>query len=442
VAVPGAGRPARLSPGGCANDTVIDLDDIDLTDLAAFEHGAPHDGYRRLRDEAPVRWHRPTPHTPGGEGFWCLTRHEDVTWAARRPDLFSSDTGGRRDGGGTLIEDLPSGFAAGVLFNMMDDPRHQDIRRQVTPSLSARRLREIERGLADRCAAVLDAAVEKGTCDFLVDVAAELPLQAIASLLGVPQEDRYTFMAWADATLDYEDREPGETSDRGREASAAMFAYGARLLEEKRACPADDILSVIAAAEVPASGADGDGGGGTCPLSDLEQQMFFNLLIAAGSETTRNTIAAGVLALMDRPDDWAALRADRSLVPAAVEEMLRWASSTVYNRRTATREVERHGRTIVPGDKVVLWWQAANHDERAFPDPHRFDIRRDPNPHVAFGTGGHFCLGANLARLEIRLVLGGLLDRVAAIEPAGPVERTRSNKHAGFRHVPLRLVAG
>jgi len=167
--------------------------------------------------------------------------------------------------------------------------------------------------------------------------------------------------------------------------------------------------------------------------------MFFHLLVAAGSETTRNSITAGLLAFMDRPDDWEALRADRALLPGAVEEMLRWASSTVYNRRTATRAVERHGQLIRPGDKVVLWWQAANFDERVFPEPLGFEIRRDPNPHLAFGAGSHFCLGANLARLEITLVFDGLLDRARSIGPAGPVERTRSNKHAGFRHAPVRF---
>ena len=410
-----------------------DLADIDLTDPDTFAAGPPHDAFRRLRDHAPVHWHEPTPATPDGEGFWCLTRHADVAWAARQPDLFSSAGGGDREGGGTLIEDLPAGFAAGVLFNMQDDPRHHHIRRLVTPAVSPKRLRTIEAGLAARCGEILDAAVERGTCDFLVDVAAELPLQAIASLLGVPQEDRHFLLDWADATLDYDDHEPGETSERSRAAGAAMADYSVRLLEEKRRCPADDILSTITGAVLPDEAEPGG------PLTDLEQQMFLHLLVAAGSETTRNTITAGMLALIDRPDDWAALRADRSLLPGAVEEMLRWASSTVYNRRTATREVERHGRTIRPGDKVVLWWQAANFDERVFPEPFVFDIRRHPNPHLSFGIGTHRCLGANLARLEISLVFDGLLDRVERIERAGPVERARSNKHAGFRHAPVTL---
>ena len=406
---------------------------IDLTDPDLFADGPPHSAYRSLRDDAPAYWHEPTTNTPDGEGFWCLTRHEDVTWAARQPVLFSSVSGGDRDGGGTLIEDLPTGIAAGVLFNMQDDPRHRHIRRLVSPSVSPRRLRQLRAELADRCTTLLDEALEQDPCDFLVDVAAELPLQAIASLLGVPQADRHFLLDWADATLDYDDHNPGETSRRTQEAGAAMSAYCASLLDQKRSCPADDILTVIATAELP--GAAEPGG----PLSDLEQQMFFHLLVAAGSETTRNSITAGLLALVDRPDEWEALRSDRALLPDAVEEMLRWASSTVYNRRTATEEVERHGQVIRPGDKVVLWWQAADFDERVFTDPLRFDIHRSPNPHLAFGAGNHFCLGANLARLEITLVFDGLLDRVGSIEPAGAVERTRSNKHAGYRHAPVRL---
>lgn len=414
----------------------VQLTDIDLTDPDQFRDGPPHEVFRTLRDRAPLYWHEPTQTTPDGEGFWCLTRHEDVEWAARQPELFSSAGGGDRAGGGTLIEDLPAGFAAGVLFNMQDDPRHHHIRRLVTPSVSPRQLRSISDELAQRCDQILDAAVAAGTIDFLVDVAAELPLQAIASLLGVPQDDRHFLLEWADATLDYDDHDPGQTSERSQAAGAAMSDYAVRLLDEKRRCPAQDILSIVANAELPEAAEPGG------PLTELEQQMFFHLLVAAGSEITRNTITAGMLALMERPGDWDALRADRTLLPAAVEEMLRWASSTIYNRRTATREVELHGRRIRPGDKVVLWWQSANFDERVFDEPMRFDITRQPNPHLSFGTGSHFCLGANLARLEISLVVDGLLDRVERPEPAGPVERTRSNKHAGFRHAPVRLTPG
>jgi cytochrome P450 len=240
-------------------------------------------------------------------------------------------------------------------------------------------------------------------------------------------------MEWADTTLDFDDHDPGETTARVQQASAAMFEYAGRLLDDKRRCPAEDIMSIIANADLPEAAEPGGA------MTDLEQQMFFNLLAAAGTETTRNTITAGLLALVEHPEHWDAIRDDRTLLPNAVEEMLRWASSTIYNRRTATRDFERHGQVIRAGEKVVLWWQSANFDERAFADPLDFDIRRAPNPHLSFGLGSHFCLGANLARLEIRLVFDQLLDRVSSIELAGPVERTRSNKHAGYRHVPVTL---
>lgn len=433
------GPTVGLVPGnllGTAGESspTYDAPVLDLTDLDRFADGPPLDAYRWLRDEDPVHWHEPTPSTPDDEGFWCLTRHADVSRAAADATTFSSCTGGGRDGGGTILEDLPLGFAAGVLFNMQDDPRHHHIRRLVTPALSPKRLREIEHALAARCDAILDEAVERGRFDALVDVAAELPLQAIAELLGVPQADRHRLLEWADATLDYDDRDLGQTSERSQQAAAEMFEYGTALLAEKRACPADDLLSTIATATLPAEA------GRAGPLDELEQQMFFNLLIAAGSETTRNSIAAGLLAFMDAPDQWRELQADPTLLPSAVEEVLRWASSTIYNRRTATVDVELGGRTIAAGDKVVLWWQAANFDERAFDEPERFDVHRSPNPHLAFGLGSHFCLGANLARLEIRLVLGGLAARGVQLALAGPVVRTRSNKHQGFRSVPVEVV--
>jgi cytochrome P450 len=408
--------------------------DIDLTELDRFAHGFPHELFTTLRRDAPVWFHPPTAHTPGDEGFWVLTRYADVHAAASDAALFSSVTGpGREGGGGTLIEDLPPGLN-GALLNMMDDPRHQRIRRLVTPAVSARALGLMEEELRGRTTAILDAAAERGQCDFLVDVAAELPLQAIAQLMGVPQSDRHDLFRWAGATLDYDDRDLGQPSEKTQSASANMQAYGMELVAEKRRAPGDDILSAVVSARI--EGADG----AEEPLSDVELLMFFNLLIAAGSETTRNSIAVGVATLGEQPDQWRMLRDDRSLLTTAVEEILRWASSTPYNRRTATRETEIGGQAIAAGDKVTLWWASANRDEAVFADPFRFDVRRDPNPHLTFGHGAHFCLGANLARLEVRLMLDALLDRFDAIVPTGPIEWTRSNKHTGVRHMPVQLV--
>ncbi len=410
------------------------LPDIDLTDLDRFANGFPHELFTTLRREAPVWFQPPTAHTPGGEGFWVLSRHADIVAAALDAATFSSHRGGARDGGGTLIEDLPSGFAAGVLLNMMDDPRHRHFRRLVTPSVSPRALAAMELELRERTAAILDAVAERGACDLVTDVAAELPLQAIARLLGVPQEDRHRLFGWANATLDYDDRQLGESSAKVQAAQAELFQYGSALLAEKRRCPADDILSAAVHGRVPSDG------GGDELLSELEQQMLFNLLIAAGSETTRNSIALGFAALVEHPEQWRALRDDRALVPRAVEEMLRWGSSTPYNRRTATRDVTIRGTTIRAGDKVTLWWASANRDENVFADPFRFDVRRDPNPHLTFGHGNHFCLGANLARVEMRLVFEGLLERFDEIALDGPIELARSNKHTGVRHMPATFV--
>ncbi|UDY35424.1 cytochrome P450 [Dermatobacter hominis] len=407
---------------------------VDLCDLSLFEQGFPHAVFARLRAERPVWCHPPSPHVPGDDGFWVLSRYADVVAAASDGATFSSRTGPGRDGGGTLIEDLPEGYT-GVLLNMTDDPHHQRFRSLLTPALSPRAVRALADDLRDRSRAIVRSAVDRGEVDLLVDVAAELPLQAAASLLGVPQEDRRLLIEWADATLDHDDRDLGGTSDRAAAAAGAMFEYGSALIERRRADPGSDLLSLAVHGEVD----DADAPGGRRPLRDDEVQLLFSLLVAAGTETTRNTIAVGVAELADRPDDWEALREDRSLVPAAVEEMLRHASSTPYNRRTATRDVRVGDQLIRAGDRVTLWWSSANRDEAEFAEPDRFDVRRTPNRHVAFGHGSHFCLGARLARLEIASIVEALLDASAPPERAGPTEWTRSNKHTGVRHLPVRL---
>jgi cytochrome P450 len=238
-------------------------------------------------------------------------------------------------------------------------------------------------------------------------------------------------MAWSSASLTYDDRELGTTNAAVQAASAAMAAYGSALLSRKRRDGGDDILATVTGATI--EDADGDAG----PLSDLELLMFFNLLIAAGSETTRNAIALGLAALIEHPGEWARLQADPGLVPGAVEEILRWSSATLYNRRTATRDVEIGGHRIRAGDKVTLWWASANRDEEVFAEPFRFDVGRTPNPHLAFGYRSHFCLGANLARMEVRIMLEELLGRFEGFRSDGPIERFRTNKHAGVKHMPV-----
>ena len=407
--------------------------DPDLCDLSLFEQGFPHHVFSGLRRERPVWFHPPTDHVPDGEGFWVLSRYADVLAAASDGATFSSVGGGGREGGGTLIEDLPPGYT-GVLLNMTDDPHHQRFRSVLTPALSPRAVAALRAELRARADVIVADAVERHDVDLLVDVAAELPLQAAASLLGVPQADRRRLIGWADATLDYDDRDLGGSSDRAADAAAAMFAYGADLIARRRVDPGQDLLSLAVSAEI-----DDESCGGRRALRDDELQLLFSLLVAAGTETTRHTIAVGVAALADRPEVWHALEADRAAVPAAVEEMLRWASSTPYNRRTATRDVTLGDAEIRAGDTVTLWWASANRDDAEFADPDRFVPARSPNRHLAFGHGSHFCLGARLARLEIAVLVEAMLDAVTVPERTGEMEWTRSNKHTGVRHLPMVL---
>ncbi len=275
--------------------------------------------------------------------------------------------------------------------------------------------------------------LERGRCDFLLDVAVELPLQAIAMVMGVPAQDRHDLMAWSNATLDYQGRELGESNAAAEQAAASMARYGSTLMAAKRIEGGDDMLGAVARGRI--EGPDGS----PEELSDLELLMFFSLLVAAGSETTRNAIALGVAALIEHPDQWASLADNPERIPVAVEEILRWTSPTLYNRRTATSDVEIDGVKVRAGDKVTLWWASANRDAAVFDAPERFDVGRLPNPHLALGYRSHFCLGAALARLEIRIMLERLTDRFEELALDGPIERFRTNKHAGVKHMPVTV---
>jgi cytochrome P450 len=405
---------------------------IDLTDLDLFADGFPDAVFTHLRERAPVWWHPPTGHTPDGQGFWVVSSHTDIIEVAADAVTYSSERAPGATGGGTILADLPFGYAPGVLLNMMDDPRHRRIRRLITPAVTPRALALMEAELRGRARRIVDAVAERGACDFLSEVAVELPLQAVAALMGVPDADRHDLMRWSNTTLDYEGRELDETTDRVADAAASMAAYGTALIDHKRREPGDDLISLAVNATI-----DDDDDDGSRPLSDLELLMLFNLLVVAGSETTRNSIALGMVALIDHPEQLHALRDDRSLMPSAVEEILRWTTATLYNRRTATRDVVLGGAQVEQGAKVTLWWPSANRDESVFADPFAFDITRTPNPHLTFGHRAHHCIGANLARMEIRIMLDELLDRLEGFELTGPGGRARTNKHAGVCRVPM-----
>jgi cytochrome P450 len=404
------------------------LADVDLTDLDNFANGFPHDVFARHRLEAPVRWHEPTEHTPGGEGFWSVVAYDEVLYVLNEPHLFSSEGGGGREHGGTLILDMP---IAGTVLNMMDDPRHARIRRLVSKGLTPQTVRLLEEDLRRRTVALLDAVADGVETDFLTVVAAELPMQAVCFLLGVPEEDRHRLGEAVDCLFDIrDDREYFDFTREQTQALGWMLEYGSALIDEKRRRPTDDMLSIAVHAHLP----DVD----PPSLTDDELYGFFQLLFAAGADTTRNGIAGGLVALLENPGQLDDLRHDLALLPAAVEEMLRWTSPSPMKRRTASEVTELAGHRIEPGEKVVIWEGSANRDERHFTDGMHFDLRRDPNQHLAFGHGVHFCLGAHLARLEMRIVFEEMLPTFPSIELAGPVEWTRSNRHTGIRHLPLR----
>jgi cytochrome P450 len=407
------------------------LSGIDFTDLDNFAAGFPHELFEVHRREAPVYWHEPTDNTPDGEGFWSVATYAETLAVLRDPETYSSVTGGDRPYGGTLLQDLA---VAGQVLNMMDDPRHSQIRRLVSSGLTPRMIRRVEDDLRTRARRLLDAVVPGSSFDFLVDVAAELPMQMICILLGVPESERHWLFDAIEPQFDFGgSRKASLGQMTPEEAGTRMYTYGQQLIAAKRAQPTDDMLSVVANATLDSEGLS------SAVLSELELYLFFSLLFSAGAETTRNAVAGGLLALAEHPAQLDLLRADLSLLPAAVEEMVRWTSPSPSKRRTATRDVELGGCTVEAGQKVQIWEGSANRDGLAFDRPEVFDVARKPNPHLGFGQGVHYCLGANLARLELRVLFEELLGRFSSMRVVKPVEWTRSNRHTGIRHLIVEL---
>ena len=411
-----------------AHNPRMDPDSIDLCDLDRFAAGFPHETFRWLRDEAPLFWQRPTAHTPDGEGFWVVSRHADALAVFLDPRTFSSVGGGARKQGGTFLQDTP---VAGLMLNMLDEPRHTRVRGLVNKGFTPRVIARLEPDLRRRARAIVDAVADSAECEFVGDVARDLPLQAICMLLGVPQEDRKELCDCVDTAFDYAGRALGEQNDASRAATGRLIGYAESLIAAKRREPGDDMLSVVIHAELPGEAAP--------RLGDDELRNFFMLLFTAGSETTRKAIAGAAMELAAQPAQLALLRSEPARIPVAVEEIVRWTTPSVYKRRTATRDAELHGQTIRAGDKLTVWEMSANRDERAFAEPFRFDVARDPNPHLGFGFGPHYCLGANLARLEIRVMLEELLPRVASLELAGAPVWTRDNRLFGLKRLPVRI---
>jgi cholest-4-en-3-one 26-monooxygenase len=404
------------------------LDDVNVLDRDVFARGVPHEWFTYLRSHHPVFLHPEL----RGPGFWVVSKYVDVQAVSRDSGTYSSfPVAPLEDGDGST-----AGAGAKPLI-VMDPPEHTRYRKLVNRGFTPRMINALEARIRERAVRILDRAIAKGTCDFVVDVAAELPLEVIAELIGVPNDDRHKLFEWTSQALslaDAGDADPeyfvGE--DAVLQAQMEMFAYVQDLCEQRRQDPRDDIMSELIQAELEGN-----------KLSDSELAAFFMFLTAAGNETTRNAATHGLCAFLDAPQEWDKLVQDpEGLVASATEEILRWASPVMCLRRNVTSDTELRGHALNAGDKVSVWYVSANRDEEVFENPFHFDIERQPNEHVAFGGGGpHFCLGASLARLELRVLFEELARRVPVLRSLGPPAPLRSNIVAGIKHLPVDLSA-
>ena len=409
----------------------MELSDINLLDPDVFTEGVPHEWFTYLRKNAPVYKHP----EPDGPGFWVITKHDDVSHVGRDAKTFSSSA--KRGGVVGLEEPTPEermelenqAAFTGNMMLYMDPPDHTLYRNIVHDGFRPRMIWALEEKIRERAVHILDEAIAKGECDFVVDVAAEVPLQAIAELLGVPMEDRHKLFDWSNRMIGSVDPEYAVSEENVRNAQVEMFMYAQKLAEDRRNNPSSDIVSTLLQGEV-----DGHS------LSELDFNLFFLLLSVAGNETTRNAMSHGMAALLDNPDQYQILVEDPSAIDTAVEEIVRWASPVMYFRRNVTQDTELRGVPIKEGDKVSVWYISANRDEDVFEEPFRFDVRRHPNDHIAFGSGHHFCLGFNLARLEIKVLFEEMAKRVTKVESVGDISRLRSNFIAGIKHLPVRFT--
>ncbi|HMK63166.1 MAG TPA: cytochrome P450 [Acidimicrobiales bacterium] len=402
----------------------MDLSEIDLTDSRNFVEAVPHHWFAELRHRAPVYWHE----EPDGPGFWAVTKYEDCVTVNRDYEHFSSSRKA------TFIWDLDDEQVENLRLLMlnMDPPLHTRYRRMVNKGFTPRMVNALEEKIHRTADGIIDAVIEKGECDFVTQVSAELPLIVIADLLGVPQEDRHNMFDWSNRMIGQEDPEYQITPEIAQQSALDLYAYAAELYAKKRIGPHEDLMSALTAVEI-----DGE------KLSDLELEMFFLLLTVAGNETTRNLMSGAMHAFFLNPEQWRKLVADRSLLPGAIEEMLRYVSPVMNFRRQTTTEFELAGQHIDADQKVVFFHSSANRDEDVFDDPDRFDITRHPNPHMAFGGGGpHFCLGHNLARMEIKVMFEHLIDRVPDIHQDGEAQRLQSAFINGVKHLPVAFSPG
>jgi len=407
------------------SDPAVPLDELDVIGPDTYaEHGYPHAAWRRLRQESPIHWFD----LPDGVGFWAVTKRADVVWISKQPERFRNGPRLAIFEGGAPVEGERT--LARHLLNM-DPPEHAGFRKAAshwfTPRAIERRREEVERITREALDAMAGGGEER-TGDFVNDLAAPVTLSVLADMLGVPREDWQLLFRWTNQIAGASDPEyGGEGVDSVEDARSGLFEYFLKLAEERRQAPRDDMVSVLATAEV-----DGK------PIPPFELLSYFLLLVVAGNETTRNAASGGLLALIRHPDEMQKLRSRPELLDTAVEEIVRWTAPVIQFCRTPVEDVEIRGRRIRAGESLCLFYPSANRDEEVFSDPDVFRVDRRPNPHLGFGIGEHFCLGANLARLELGVIFRALAERLEAVELAGRVERMRSSFLGGVKRMPLR----
>lgn len=397
---------------------------LDFSDPDLWQQRTPAEEFAALRRTEPVWWNAQTeqmsvPYHDGG--LWVVTRHQDVREISRNTELFSANENGaiiRFPG----LMDAEAFEATKTMLISLDPPKHTKVRGVINKGFTPRAVENLRAALAERAQAIVRQAKDSGGGDFVEQVACELPLQAIAELLGVPQHDRGKLFSWSNEMLNFDDPEYSDPT----QASAEMLGYAAQLAEDRRACPMDDIVTRLVSADV-----DGDG------LTSEEFGFFVILLSVAGNETTRNATTHGMKAFVDHPEQWEHYKAHRQRT--APDEIVRWATPVIAFQRTATADVELGGQRIERGQRVGLFYSSANFDEEVFDDPFTFDVDRDPNPQLGFGgTGAHYCVGANLARLQLDLIFNAIADVMPNLQQVAEPERARSSFINGIKHWQVR----
>ena len=407
-------------------------DGFDFTDPDVLHHRVPFPEFAELRRTEPVRWIPQPPNLAGfgDEGYWAVTRHADVKYVSTHPELFSSTLNTAIIRFGEHMERDAIDAQRLILLNM-DPPEHTRVRQIVQRGFTPRAIRALEENLRGRAGRIMEAALANagpgGSFDFVTEVACELPLQAIAELIGIPQADRAKIFDWSNKMISYDDPEYAITEEVGAESATELIAYAMNMSADRKQCPAKDIVTTLVAAE--------DEGN----LNSDEFGFFVLMLAVAGNETTRNAITHGMHAFLTHPEQWELYKRERP--ETAAEEIVRWATPVNSFQRTATQDTELGGKLIKKGDRVGIFYASANHDPEVFTDPDTFDITRDPNPHLGFGGGGpHYCLGKSLAVLEIDLIFNAIADALPNLTLSGDPDRLRSAWINGVKH--LQVQAG